>query len=45
MVEKAKSPADLGAALQKCRDAIQAMGGRKKADEFFAGAIARLPKP
>lgn len=44
LVEKAKTPADLGAALQKCRDAIQAMGGRKKAEDFYAGAIARLPK-
>lgn len=44
IVERAKTPADLGAALQKCRDAIQAMGGKKKADEFYAGATARLPR-
>lgn len=43
-VEKAKTPAELAATLQKCRDAIQAMGGRKKADEFYAGATARLPR-
>ncbi len=43
MVEKAKSPAELGATLQKCRDVIQAMAGRKKAEEFWAGAVARLP--
>lgn len=43
LVEKAKSPAELGATLQKCRDVIQAMAGRKKAEEFWSGAIARLP--
>lgn len=43
MVEKAKSPAELGATLQKCRDVVQAMAGRRKADEFWAGAVARLP--
>ncbi len=43
MVEKAKSPAELGATLQKCRDVIQSMAGRRKAEEFWAGAIARLP--
>jgi hypothetical protein len=43
MVEKAKSPAELGASLQKCREVIQAMAGRRKAEEFWAGASARLP--
>lgn len=43
MVEKAKSPAELGATLQKCREVIQAMAGRRKAEEFWAGASARLP--
>lgn len=43
LVEKAKSPAELGATLLKCRDVIQAMAGRKKAEEFWAGATARLP--
>jgi hypothetical protein len=42
-VEKAKSPAELGASLQKCREVIQAMAGRRKAEEFWAGASARLP--
>ena len=43
LVEKAKSPAELATTLQKCRDVIQAMAGRRKAEEFWAGAAARLP--
>jgi len=44
LVEKCKSVEDLTARLEKCRDVIQGMGGRKKADEFWAGVTARLPK-
>lgn len=43
LVEKAKSPGELRGTLEKCRDVIQAMAGRKKAEEFWAGATARLP--
>lgn len=44
LVEKCKSVEDLTARLEKCRDVIQGMGGRKKAEEFWAGVTARLPK-
>lgn len=43
LVEKAKSPGELRGTLEKCRDVIQAMAGRKKSEEFWAGAMARLP--
>lgn len=43
MVEKAKNPAELGKTMEKCRDVIQAMAGRRKAEEFWAGVSARLP--
>ena len=29
---------------EKCRDVVQAMAGRRKSEEFWAGASARLPK-
>lgn len=44
MVEKAKDAGELAKALNKCREVIQAMAGRKKADEFWAGVSARLPQ-
>jgi hypothetical protein len=44
LVEKAKTPGELGKTLEKCRDVVQAMAGRRKAEEFWNGAIARLPK-
>lgn len=44
MVEKAKDAGELAKVLGKCRDVIQAMAGRKKADEFWAGVSARLPQ-
>lgn len=44
LVEKCKTPEDLRARLEKCRDVIQGMAGKKKADEFWAGVSARLPK-
>ncbi len=43
LVEKAKSPGELRGTLDKCRDVIQAMAGRKKSEEFWTGAMARLP--
>jgi hypothetical protein len=44
MVEKAKDLPALTTALEKCRDVIQAMAGKRKADEYWAGVSARLPK-
>lgn len=43
LVEKCKTAEDLRARLEKCRDVVQGMAGKKKADEFWAGATARLP--
>ncbi len=44
LVEKCKNVEELAARLEKCRDVIQAMAGKRKAEEFWAGANARLPK-
>jgi len=44
LVEKCKTAEELTARLEKCRDIIQAMAGRRKSEEFWAGASARLPK-
>ena len=44
LVEKCKGLDELTERLQKCRDVIQAMAGRKKADEFWFSVSARLPK-
>lgn len=44
MIEKAKDLPALTAALEKCRDVIQAMAGKRKADEYWTGVSARLPK-
>lgn len=44
LVEKCKTPDELRARLEKCRDVIQGMAGRKKAEEFWAGAKAHLPE-
>ncbi len=44
LIEKAKTPGDLATALEKCRDVIQALAGKRKSEEFWAGASARLPK-
>jgi hypothetical protein len=44
LVEKCKGVGELTVRLEKCRDIIQAMAGRRKAEEFWAGASARLPK-
>lgn len=44
LVEKCKNVEELAARLEKCRDVVQAMAGRRKAEEFWAGANARLPK-
>jgi hypothetical protein len=44
LIEKCKTAEELAARLEKCRDVVQAMAGRRKADDFWAGASARLPK-
>jgi hypothetical protein len=44
LIEKCRTAVELGARLEKCRDVVQAMAGRRKAEEFWAGASARLPK-
>ncbi len=44
MIEKANDLSSLTTALEKCRDIIQAMAGKRKADEYWAGVSARLPK-
>ncbi len=44
LVEKCKGVDELTARFEKCRDVIQAMAGKRKAEEFWAGASARLPK-
>ncbi len=43
MIEKCKTAEELAVRLEKCRDVVQAMAGRRKAEEFWAGARARLP--
>lgn len=44
LVEKCKGVEELAVRLEKCRDVIQSMAGKRKADEFWAGVSARLPK-
>jgi hypothetical protein len=44
MIEKAKDLQSLTTSLEKCRDVIQAMAGKRKADEYWVGVSARLPK-
>lgn len=44
MVEKAKSAAEMATALEKCRQIIQSLAGKQKAEEFWGGVSARLPR-
>lgn len=44
LVEKCKGVEELTTRIEKCRDVIQAMAGRRKAEEFWVGVSARLPK-
>jgi hypothetical protein len=44
MVEKAKSAAEMATALEKCRQIIQSLAGKQKAEEFWTGVSARLPR-
>ncbi len=43
LVEKTKGAAELATVLEKCRQIIQDLAGKSKADEFWAGVSARLP--
>ena len=43
LVEKADDPAELASVLGRCREILQGMVGKKKANEFWAGVSARLP--
>ena len=44
LVEKAKGLDELTARLDKCRQVVQGMAGKRKADEFWAGVSTRLPQ-
>lgn len=44
MIEKAQDIPSLTTALEKCRDIVQALAGKRKSDEFWAGVSARLPR-
>jgi hypothetical protein len=44
LIEKSKGAAELGTTLEKCRQIIQSLAGKQKADEFWAGVSARLPE-
>ncbi|TRZ94324.1 MAG: hypothetical protein D4R84_08940 [Rhodocyclaceae bacterium] len=44
LVEKCKGLEELTARLEKCRMTIQSLAGKKKADEFWSGVSARLPR-
>jgi DNA-binding PadR family transcriptional regulator len=44
MVEKAKGAAELATALEKCRQIVQSIAGKQKADEFWSGVSVRLPR-
>jgi hypothetical protein len=44
LLEKSQGAADLASVLEKCRQIIQSMAGKQKADDFWAGVDARLPK-
>ena len=44
LIEKSSGAAELSTVLEKCRQIIQSLAGKKKADDFWAGVSARLPK-
>lgn len=41
-LEKSRTAAELGDALSACRDAIQAVAGKRKAEEFWTAVSARM---
>ena len=44
LIEKAKGVEDLAVVLEKCRVILQGMAGKQKAEVFWEGVSARLPK-
>jgi hypothetical protein len=44
LVEKCRSEAELTTVLEKCRQILQGMEGKQKAEAFWAGVNARLPR-
>ena len=44
LVEKCKSEAELTTVLEKCRQILQGMVGKQKAEAFWAGVNARMPR-
>jgi len=44
MIEKAADAGEMAVAVDKCRQILQALAGKGKADEFWAGVSARLPR-
>ena len=44
LIEKSRSPEDLAIVLEKCRVILQGMVGKQKAEVFWEGVSARLPK-
>jgi len=44
LIEKSTGAGELATVLEKCRQIIQGLAGKKKADDFWAGVSARLPK-
>jgi uncharacterized heparinase superfamily protein len=44
LVEKSRTREDLAIVLEKCRVILQGMVGKQKAETFWAGVSARLPK-
>jgi len=44
LIEKSRGAAELATVLEKCRQIIQSLAGKKKAEDFWAGVSARMPK-
>jgi hypothetical protein len=44
LVEKCKSESELTTVLEKCRQVLQGMEGKQKAEAFWAGVNARMPR-
>jgi len=42
-IEKCKTLPELRARLEKTREALEAIGSKRKAEEFWAGVQSRLP--
>ncbi len=44
VIEEAADASELAVAFDKCRQILQAIAGKGKADEFWSGVSARLPR-